>query len=225
MDLVKKRYLQDLQKQAEKNQRPSSTYNLDSLAQAAGYFRSPVSQPSGPVAQHPGPVVQHQGPIAQHPGPELTSQSYNVSRSCEIRDILSQEDAPSWRGLSDNAVIGINSIVNSESDGRAAFISPASTVHATQQTEIDPNPVTTPQYPNASTPFDVWPDVYPMPVKIIRNSQKNRRTWSKSSLPVYPLNSSLPTNLTRLDGSMASSMVDVVLHDASNTPTKGKITP
>ncbi|PTB36728.1 hypothetical protein M441DRAFT_149933 [Trichoderma asperellum CBS 433.97] len=91
--LVSEKYLQDLQKQAEKNQRPSSTYNLDSLAQAAGYFRSPVSQPSGP------------------------------------------------------------------------------------QTEIDPNPVTTPQYPNASTPFDVWPDVYPMPVKIIRNSQKNRRTW------------------------------------------------
>ncbi|KAL7945565.1 fungal-specific transcription factor domain-containing protein [Trichoderma barbatum] len=152
--LVSEKYLQDLQKQAEENRQPSSTNNLDSLAQAAGYFRSPVDH---------------------HSEPAPTTQQYNLP--CPPRDLVSHEEPPPWRGVSTNAVLGINTIVNDESGGRAGLVSPASTVKVTQRTEVDHGPVTTLQYPDASSPLDIWPNAFPMPVKIIRNSQKNRRTW------------------------------------------------
>jgi hypothetical protein len=103
--------------------------------------------------------------------------------------------------------------VNGECGGvDTSLASPALTVegsHSHQQSESDPvkkGPPSSSSYQQqGESPLSIWPSAFTIPSKIIKNTRKNRRTWSRCP-------NTCSGSVLTLGDSLAGAMVNLVIH-------------
>lgn len=166
------RYLQDLQKQVEQHQRSPSNTILEGRhsIETPFTYRSP---PSATISSAPPPYRSSIEVASVHSQPSYCSPSISQGHS--------QSFSPGLKRNSDAAF--------GECGVDTSLASPALTVegsHSHQQSESDPankgppsSSVSAP-YQQGESPLSIWPSAFTIPSKIIKNTRKNRRTWSES---------------------------------------------
>lgn len=165
------RYLQELQKQVEEHRRSPSSTTFDSQKQPgdAAYHSSPTAQAaSGPP--------QYRSPLDIPTIQTQTSLPY-----CSPPVSQSQLADPFSQGLkrTSDVAFGPSGDVNGECRVDTALASPALTSEGTQQHADPSDPAQVPAFQPTDSPLSIWPSAFTIPSKIIKNTRKNRRTWSE----------------------------------------------
>ncbi|KAF4949176.1 hypothetical protein FGADI_9093 [Fusarium gaditjirri] len=156
------RYLQDLQKRVEQQQRSPSNNIFDNAGQVdtAFTYRSP------PTASVPPPYRSSMDAASVHSHPSYCSPPISSSQAGD-------NYSPGLKRTSDAA---FGNGVNGECGVDTSLASPALTVGSQQQSDPSVKDPAASSYSQQS-PLTIWPSAFTIPSKIIKNTRKNRRTW------------------------------------------------
>lgn len=199
--LTDSRYLQDLQKQVEQQRHQSSPSNS---------IFEPVTQTVNTPLSYRSPALAQ---ISSAPPPYRPSLDAASLRSqapqpsyCPTPISQSQLRASFSPRPKRNSDVAFGSETNNGEcgiDNSLAY--PALTADTPQQSDSVNKVPSSSNHQPAGSPLSIWPSAFTIPSQIIKNTRKNRRTWSK-----YPE----PSLRTSIDAyrSMAGSLVDMVFY-------------
>jgi len=168
--LTNPRYLQDLQKRVEQQQRSPTNNIFDNAGQVDTTFtyRSP------PTASAPPPYRSSMDAASVHSQNSHPSYCSPPMPSSQVGDNYS----PGLKRTNDAA---FGNDVNGECGVDTSLASPALTVGSQQQSDPSVKDPATSSYSQQTgeSPLTIWPSAFTIPSKIIKNTRKNRRTWSE----------------------------------------------
>ncbi|CVK84935.1 related to C6 transcription factor [Fusarium mangiferae] len=168
--MVSEKYLQDLQKRVEQQQRSPSSNIFDNAGQldTAFTYRSP------PTASAPPPYRSSMDAASVH---SQNSHPSYCSPPISSSQVGGDNYSPGLKRTNDAA---FGNDVNGECGVDTSLASPALTV-GSQQQQSDPSvkdPATSSySQQTGESPLTIWPSAFTIPSKIIKNTRKNRRTW------------------------------------------------
>ncbi|CCT63167.1 related to C6 transcription factor [Fusarium fujikuroi] len=168
--MVSEKYLQDLQKRVEQQQRSPSSNIFDNTGQldTAFTYRSP------PTASAPPPYRSSMDAASVH---SQNSHPSYCSPPISSSQVGGDNYSPGLKRTNDAA---FGNDVNGECGVDTSLASPALTV-GSQQQQSDPlvkDPATSSySQQTGESPLTIWPSAFTIPSKIIKNTRKNRRTW------------------------------------------------
>ncbi|CZR32860.1 uncharacterized protein FPRO_01934 [Fusarium proliferatum ET1] len=168
--MVSEKYLQDLQKRVEQQQRSPSSNIFDNAGQldTAFTYRSP------PTASAPPPYRSSMDAASVH---SQNSHPSYCSPPISSSQVGGDNYSPRLKRTNDAA---FGNDVNGECGVDTSLASPALTV-GSQQQQSDPSvkdPATSSySQQTGESPLTIWPSAFTIPSKIIKNTRKNRRTW------------------------------------------------
>ncbi|SCO78781.1 related to C6 transcription factor [Fusarium oxysporum] len=166
--MVSEKYLQDLQKRVEQQQRSPTNNIFDSAGQVDTTFtyRSP------PTASAPPPYRSSMDAASVHSQNSHPSYCSPPIPSSQVGDNYS----PGLKRTNDAA---FGNDVNGECGVDTSLASPALTVGSQQQSDPSVKDPATSSYSQQTgeSPLTIWPSAFTIPSKIIKNTRKNRRTW------------------------------------------------
>ncbi|KAM5379070.1 hypothetical protein ACJA88_005630 [Fusarium oxysporum] len=166
--MVSEKYLQDLQKRVEQQQRSPTNNIFDNAGQVDTTFtyRSP------PTASAPPPYRSSMDAASVHSQNSHPSYCSPPIPSSQVGDNYS----PGLKRTNDAA---FGNDVNGECGVDTSLASPALTVGSQQQSDPSVKDPATSSYSQQTgeSPLTIWPSAFTIPSKIIKNTRKNRRTW------------------------------------------------
>ncbi|KAK2936810.1 hypothetical protein FoTM2_000025 [Fusarium oxysporum f. sp. vasinfectum] len=166
--MVSEKYLQDLQKRVEQQQRSPTNNIFDNAGQVDTTFtyRSP------PTASAPPPYRSSMDAASVHSQNSHPSYCSPPIPSSQVGDNYS----PGLKRTNDAA---FGSDVNGECGVDTSLASPALMVGSQQQSDPSVKDPATSSYSQQTgeSPLTIWPSAFTIPSKIIKNTRKNRRTW------------------------------------------------